>query len=212
MSNLDVTHKSKVLNVKVSNNLRGYKGEQGDTGLKGDTGSVGSQGIQGELGIQGEVGLQGDKGATGLKGDTGSVGSQGIQGEQGIQGIQGIQGEIGLTGATGADGTGGGGGGMTLDDGRVIKTRLVVSAPMTKYYENTLHGLVEADIISFTSVIKLYGQVNNQTFTSNGLGGIRSYRNSIAYGYCSLVLNDEADGPFLYQTNAKIYFLITYLA
>ena len=83
--------------VKIGN----VKGAKGD---KGDTGAQGPQGIQGETGAQGPQGPQGEKGETGAqgpKGDKGDTGAQGPQGEVGPAGPQGIKGEKGEQGARG---------------------------------------------------------------------------------------------------------------
>ena len=77
--------------VKIGN----VKGAKGD---KGDTGAQGPQGIQGETGAQGPQGPQGEKGDTGAqgpKGDKGDTGAQGPQGEVGPAGPQGEKGENG---------------------------------------------------------------------------------------------------------------------
>ena len=105
-----------------SADLKGEKGDKGDTGPKGDTGDTGPQGERGpkgEQGIQGPAGndgytpvkgvdyfdgAKGDKGDTGPQGPQGETGPAGPQGVQGQQGEQGIQGEAGPAGADGQDG------------------------------------------------------------------------------------------------------------
>lgn len=85
-------------------NLKGDKGEQGETGERGPQGLQGPQGERGPQGIQGPQGEKGDTGATGPQGPKGEQGVQGEQGPQGIQGIQGEQGPKGDTGETGPEG------------------------------------------------------------------------------------------------------------
>ena len=89
---------------------QGPKGDTGDTGPQGPKGDTGPQGLQGEQGPQGprgEIGPRGPEGPQGLqgpKGDTGAAGPQGPQGEQGIQGPAGPKGDTGPQGPAGADG------------------------------------------------------------------------------------------------------------
>ena len=73
----------------ASVNIKGPKGDTGETGSKGDTGATGPQGPQGPQGETGPQGPQGDTGPQGPKGDTGATGPQGPQGETGPQGPKG---------------------------------------------------------------------------------------------------------------------------
>ena len=83
---LSWTNKAGLTNPK-SVNIKGAKGD------KGDTGAQGIQGVKGDKGDTGAQGLQGVKGDKGDKGDTGA------------QGIQGVKGDTGATGAPGAAAT-----------------------------------------------------------------------------------------------------------
>lgn len=71
-----------------SSNIKGPKGDQGETGEQGP------QGIQGPVG---ETGPQGEQGPQGLKGDTGPQGPQGEPGQDGAQGEPGADGLPALT-------------------------------------------------------------------------------------------------------------------
>lgn len=115
-------------------NIKGEKGDTGETGpqgLKGDTGATGPQGPKGDTGETGPQGPKGDTGATGPQGasgtdgitptigangnwylgstDTGkpsrgATGPQGLKGETGATGPQGPKGETGATGPQGPKG------------------------------------------------------------------------------------------------------------
>lgn len=104
-SNLEFTWSDTRLGVRVQGtntytyvDLKGAKGDIGETGSRGLQGIQGSQGLTGSRGLQG---IQGIQGIVGLRGETGLKGEQGIQGETGLRGIQGI---IGVTGAKGDKG------------------------------------------------------------------------------------------------------------
>ena len=73
-------------------NIKGPKGDRGETGVQGPQGVAGPKGDQGIQGPRGEVGAQGP------------VGPAGKDGAQGLQGIQGPKGETGLTGPKGDQG------------------------------------------------------------------------------------------------------------
>ena len=60
-------------------NLRGAKGDKGDTGIKGDKGDKGGKGDKGDNGSKGDKGDKGDKGEKGDRGDNGSKGDKGSQ-------------------------------------------------------------------------------------------------------------------------------------
>ncbi len=62
------------------------KGEKGD---KGDTGATGEKGDKGDTGATGEKGDKGDTGAQGEKGDKGDTGAQGEKGDKGDTGATG---------------------------------------------------------------------------------------------------------------------------
>lgn len=70
-------------------NIKGEKGDTGETGPqgpKGETGATGPQGAKGDTGATGPQGLKGETGATGPqgpKGDTGATGPQGPKGDPG---------------------------------------------------------------------------------------------------------------------------------
>ena len=78
--------------------IRGPKGERGNTG---EQGPIGAQGIQGPIGNTGPIGLQGMIGNTGPQGNTGPIGPTGEQGIQGPIGNKGNTGSIGPTGPQG---------------------------------------------------------------------------------------------------------------
>lgn len=112
----------------VAIQVRGPRGEKGDTGErgptgpkgeKGDTGPQGPKGDKGDTGPQGERGETGPAGPTGPKGDKGNTGERGPQGETGPKGDKGdaftyedftqeqlaaLKGEKGDTGAQGLTG------------------------------------------------------------------------------------------------------------
>lgn len=69
--------------------IRGPKGEKGDTGPQG---------------LQGEPGLKGEKGEAGPKGERGDTGPRGPQGQEGPQGVQGVEGPAGPQGVKGDPG------------------------------------------------------------------------------------------------------------
>ena len=97
--------------------IRGPKGDRGETGpagqqgLPGERGPKGDNGQPGPQGQQGERGPKGDAGAKGDRGDVGPVGPQGQQGERGDRGDvgpigpQGQQGERGPKGDNGVNGS-----------------------------------------------------------------------------------------------------------
>ena len=91
-------------------NIKGEKGDTGETGPqgpKGETGATGPQGPKGDTGATGPQGLKGDTGATGPqgpKGDTGETGPQGPKGDTGATGPQGASGTDGITPTIGANG------------------------------------------------------------------------------------------------------------
>ena len=86
---------------------KGDTAETGPQGPKGDTGETGPQGPKGDTGETGPQGLKGDTGPQGLKGDTGATGPQGPKGDTGETGPQGPKGDTGATGPQGASGTDG---------------------------------------------------------------------------------------------------------
>ncbi len=106
-------------------NVGNIKGEKGDTGETGPRGVKGDTGVKGDRGDIGQTGAKGDTGASAyvnvnheegiinigvndgisesisfseLKGDTGDTGSQGIQGIKGDTGLKGVKGDTGDTG------------------------------------------------------------------------------------------------------------------
>ena len=78
--------------------IRGPKGDRGETGpagqqgLPGERGPKGDNGQPGPQGQQGERGPKGDAGAKGDRGDVGPIGPQGRQGERGPKGDNGVNG------------------------------------------------------------------------------------------------------------------------
>ena len=66
--------------VWVPLNLKGQKGDKGDTGAQGPKGDKGDKGDTGAQGPKGDKGDKGDTGAQGPKGDTGATGQNGING------------------------------------------------------------------------------------------------------------------------------------
>ena len=95
---------------KLIGNVKGSKGDKGDTGAQGpkgdtgDTGTQGSKGDKGDTGVQGSKGDKGDTGTQGPKGDKGDTGAQGPKGDTGDTGAQGPKGDTGDTGAQGSKG------------------------------------------------------------------------------------------------------------
>lgn len=83
--NLSWTNDKNLDNPEIVN-LRGPKGETGETGPIGPKGETGETGPRGEKGETGETGPQGEKGETGPKGDTGDTGPQGEKGDTGEPG------------------------------------------------------------------------------------------------------------------------------
>ncbi len=75
-------------------NLKGEKGDKGDTGPKGEKGDTGEKGDKGDVGEKGDKGEKGDTGEQGIQGLQGEKGEQGIQGPRGEQGIQGLPGNM----------------------------------------------------------------------------------------------------------------------
>lgn len=92
---LRVTDKCTKTEKKITWNIVGLQGVQGEKGEVGPKGDIGPQGLQGGVGPIGQQGPKGDTGAQGPKGDTGLQGSQGVAGPQGTQGPQGPRGENG---------------------------------------------------------------------------------------------------------------------
>ena len=60
--------------------LKGDKGDKGDTGAKGDKGDTGAKGEKGDTGAKGDKGEKGDTGAKGDKGEKGDTGATGANG------------------------------------------------------------------------------------------------------------------------------------
>jgi hypothetical protein len=104
------------MEIPISWNVIGPKGDKGDPGAigpqgpKGDAGLTGAQGPAGPAGAQG---TKGDAGLTGAQGPTGPAGTQGPKGDTGLTGAdgpagpagtQGPKGDTGLTGAQGPEG------------------------------------------------------------------------------------------------------------
>ena len=93
-----------------SADLKGEKGDKGDTGPKGDTGDTGPQGEKGDTGPQGERGPKGEQGIQGPAGNDGYTPVKGVdyfdgaKGDKGDKGDTGPQGEQGPQGPAGADG------------------------------------------------------------------------------------------------------------
>ena len=85
---------------KGETGARGEKGETGARGEKGETGARGEKGETGARGEKGETGARGEKGETGARGEKGETGARGEKGETGARGEQGIQGEKGDKGDT----------------------------------------------------------------------------------------------------------------
>ena len=69
--------------------IRGPKGDRGETGPAGQQGLPGERGPKGDNGLPGPQGRQGDRGD---RGDVGPIGPQGQQGERGPKGDNGING------------------------------------------------------------------------------------------------------------------------
>ena len=81
-------------NWENEGNIKGPKGDKGETGARGEKGETGARGEKGETGARGE------KGETGARGEKGETGARGEKGETGARGEQGIQGEKGDKGDT----------------------------------------------------------------------------------------------------------------
>lgn len=73
--------------------LKGEKGDIGETGPQGIQGPKGEVGPQGEQGIQGPIGPQGEQGIQGVQGEKGINGKNGKDGTNGKDGINGTNGE-----------------------------------------------------------------------------------------------------------------------
>ena len=69
--------------------LKGEKGDIGETGPQGIQGPKGEVGPQGEQGIQGPIGPQGEQGIQGIQGKKGIDGKDGTNGKDGINGTNG---------------------------------------------------------------------------------------------------------------------------
>ena len=82
---------------KLIGNVKGSKGDKGDTGAQGPKGDKGDTGAQGPKGDKGDTGTQGPKGD---KGDTGAQGPKGDKGDTGAQGPKGDKGDTGINGTT----------------------------------------------------------------------------------------------------------------
>ena len=84
-------------------NIKGPKGDTGDTGSqgpKGDTGAAGTNGITPTIGSNGNWYLGSSDTGKPSRGEQGPQGIQGLQGETGATGAQGPKGETGETGKT----------------------------------------------------------------------------------------------------------------
>lgn len=193
----------KTVSVKVGRTPAGAKGEQGERGL---------QGIQGEKGVKGDIGLtgaQGSQGERGLQGITGQDGANGIDGKDGAQGLKGDKGDIGTAGADGTGSTGGGtASDMTLDDGRLIKQRLLSSGTKSRANWFFTHGLDTTKIIAVSVLVPdTYGGHVPPNFTE--------YPN-LLYSYLLnstsvyLYVSTNVDQTTKLFRNTKI--LVTYLA
>ena len=96
---LSWTNKAGLVNP-ASVNIKGAKGD------KGDTGAQGIQGVKGDKGDRGAQGIQGVKGDKGDKGDRGAQGIQGVKGDKGATGAPGAAATIRIGNVvTGAPGT-----------------------------------------------------------------------------------------------------------
>lgn len=97
-------------NLIAVEDLKGAKGDTGETGPqgpKGDPGATGPAGPQGPAGVPGKDGAKGDPGTPGKdgeKGDPGTPGAAGAPGKDGAPGAQGAQGEKGDKGDPGTPG------------------------------------------------------------------------------------------------------------
>lgn len=69
--------------------LKGEKGDIGETGPQGIQGPKGEVGPQGKQGIQGPIGPQGEQGIQGIQGKKGIDGKDGTNGKDGINGTNG---------------------------------------------------------------------------------------------------------------------------
>jgi hypothetical protein len=101
------------LEVAITWNQAGSKGDPGIAGPKGNTGVAGAQGATGALGPTGPAGgagPKGDTGAAGQQGSTGAVGAAGATGAAGPTGDSGPSGPTGDSGPSGPTGPAGSGG------------------------------------------------------------------------------------------------------
>ena len=94
-------------NWENEGNIKGPKGDKGETGARGEKGETGARGEKGETGARGEkgeTGARGEKGETGARGEKGETGARGEKGETGARGEKGETGARGEKGETGARG------------------------------------------------------------------------------------------------------------
>lgn len=95
-SNGEITwRKSTSTTTPDPQNIKGPKGDDGNTGETGPQGPAGPKGDTGETGPQGPKGDTGETGPQGPKGDTGETGATGPKGDTGATGPQGPKGDEG---------------------------------------------------------------------------------------------------------------------
>lgn len=161
-------------------------------------------------------------------GARGAAGRDGIDGKDGIDGIDGVDGKDGdsayqiaidngflgteaewlasLKGADGQDGAGGGGD-MTLDDGRLIKQRLLTQDINGKMKIDILHGIDSNNIIAIDTLIKRVGW-----FSSNHLPSQKSNVDDFSTIETNGQITVKFYSPATSLFRGTVYVLITYLA
>lgn len=93
-----------VVNITISEGIKGDRGADGQPGPKGDAFTYADftqeqlEALKGPKGDRGDNGPQGEQGVPGPQGEAGAQGPQGLKGEQGIPGQQGPQGPKGDAG------------------------------------------------------------------------------------------------------------------
>lgn len=126
--------------------LKGEKGDIGETGPQGIQGPKGEVGPQGEQGIQGPIGPQGEQGIQGIQGEKGINGKDGKDGTNGKDGINGTNGKDGKTPVKGIDY-------FTETDKEEIINEVKSKIDLSEYAEKTYVDGKIGDINSVLEVI-----------------------------------------------------------
>lgn len=126
--------------------LKGEKGDIGETGPQGIQGPKGEVGPQGKQGIQGPIGPQGEQGIQGIQGEKGIDGKNGKDGTNGKDGINGTNGKDGKTPVKGIDY-------FTETDKEEIINEVKSKIDLSEYAEKTYVDGKIGDINSVLEVI-----------------------------------------------------------